>query len=274
MSEKPEKQKPDEIDAAAEKSSPDDEGAEQADATRAISEEIESRDEEIAGADEVVFDLDAQIEEFRRQIVEDPENCVHHYNLGEALEELGLHDGAKAEFELALVCDKEKAFAAVIYFGLGNLHYNQLMKGTSANVIKSSVGLLSAHKDKTTITVIVDDDYLNPIKEFENVIRELPTLKADEDIVRYITENTPLNIANTYYKWGSDLIDKSRQLIEYGDEINDVKKALKYLKKTLEIDPNNSAAALLVKIGKQMLAEGWEAYDEYGFQAKKIEGTG
>ena len=34
------------------------------------------------------FDLEAQVEEFRLQIEEEPENCLHHYNLGEALAEL------------------------------------------------------------------------------------------------------------------------------------------------------------------------------------------
>lgn len=232
-------------------------------------DEFEEEEEE-----EVEFDLDAQIVEFRRQIEEEPENCIHHYNLGEALEELGAHEGAKEEFELALQYDDQGQFGAVIHFGLGELFYKQLMQGTSSNVVKSSIGLLSAHKDKKTITDVFHEDYSRPIDEFEVAVKELPNLKADEEIVDYISKNAPLYISNTYYKWASDLIDKARQLNEYGDEVKDVKQALKYLKKSLNIDPNNSAAKLMLDYSKKMLAEGWQAYDDYGFLAKEIKGNG
>ena len=51
-------------------------------------------------------------------------------------------------------------------------------------------------------------------------------------------------------------------------------KRKKLLKKTLEIDPNNSAAALLNNLAKKMITEGWAIYDQYGFLAKEISGTG
>ena len=50
--------------------------------------------------------------------------------------------------------------------------------------------------------------------------------------------------------------------------------ALIFLKKVMEIDPNNSAASLLNNLAKKMLAEGWSIYDEYGFLAKEIPGDG
>ena len=65
------------------------------------SETAENDEGEEAG-EEVEFDLDAQIEEFRRQIEEAPENRVHPYNLGEALAEFEQTDEAKAEFERAM----------------------------------------------------------------------------------------------------------------------------------------------------------------------------
>ena len=46
------------------------------------------------------------------------------------------------------------------------------------------------------------------------------------------------------------------------------------MKKTIEIDPNHSQANLMVKYGKKMLQEGFSIYDEYGFVAKEIQGTG
>ena len=88
--------------------------------------EFEEEEEE---EEEVEFDLDAQIEEFRHQIEEDPENCVHHYNLGEALAELGQSEEAQEAFEQALLLDKNQAFGAIIHFGIGNLYYHQLMSG-------------------------------------------------------------------------------------------------------------------------------------------------
>ncbi len=224
--------------------------------------------------DEVEFDLEAQIELFRQQIEEEPDNCIHHYNLGEALEELRHYDEALEEFQIALKCDEDKAFGGVIHFGLGNLYYNKLMGGASSDVIKSSIGLLNEHKEKDSITQVLSEDYQNPISEFEQALKYLPMLKADDDLAEYISENAPMCIANIYYKWASDLVDKSRQLANYGDEINDIKRALKHLKKVLEIDPNNSPAALLEKLGKKMLAEGWTIYDDYGFEAKNIQGLG
>ncbi|MBT5986183.1 MAG: hypothetical protein HOG74_06260, partial [Nitrospina sp.] len=93
--------------------------------------------------EEVEFDLEAQIEEFRQQIEEEPENCVHHYNLGEALAELEQTDAAKAEFERALELDEDKAFSAIIHFGLGGLYYHEMIAGIQGNIVRSSVGLHS-----------------------------------------------------------------------------------------------------------------------------------
>lgn len=231
-------------------------------------------EDEAETGEEVEFDLAAQIAVFREQIGLEPENCVHYYNLAEALAESGDVETAKSEFENALKYDVDGAFGSIIHFGIGNLSFNELMKGTSSNVLKSSVGLLSSHKDKTTITEVDDDGYSLPIREFEMAIRDLPRLKADEEIVSFVSKNAPAQIAGIYYKWASDLIDKSRQLMQYGDEIKDVQKAQKLLKKTLEIDPNHSAAHLLIKLSKQMLAEGWQTYDEFGFLAKEIPGLG
>lgn len=224
--------------------------------------------------EEEEFDLDSQIEVFRQQIEEDPDNCVHHYNLGEALDELGNSEAAKEEYETALVCDKEGEFSAIIHFGLGNLYFSQLLSGIQSIVVISSVGLHSAHKPGQQIVDVNSEDYLTPIQEFEQALKDLPKLKADDEIVEYISENAPLQLVNAYYKWASDLIDKSRQINKYGGEVQDVKEALRHLKKTLDIEPNHSQAALMVKYGKKMLAQGWEAYDEYGFLAKEIKGTG
>jgi tetratricopeptide (TPR) repeat protein len=224
--------------------------------------------------EEIEFDLEAQIEEFRNQIEEEPENCVHHYNLGEALVELGDLDEARDEFDLALEFDTEKEFSSVIHFSIGNLYFNKLISGIHGTVVRSSVGLHSAHKAGDTITQVNDEDYAVPIREFQSAIQDLDFLKADDDIVEYVSKNAPQQIADTYYKWASDLIDKSRQIDFYGDEIKDVKTALKYLKKTLEGDPNHSQANLMVKYAKKMLQEGWKAYDEYGFEAKSIQGLG
>ena len=235
----------------------------------------EQPEEDFEGEEEEVeFDLEAQIEEFRCQIEEEPENCVHHYNLGEALSELGDMEEAKAEFDLALEYDKENEFSSVIHFAIGELYYNQLISGIHGTVVRSSVGLHSAHKAGDTITQVNSEDYEIPISEFELAIQDLGLLKADDEIVEYINLNAPRQISDTCYKWASDLIDKSRQIEHYGDEIKDVKKAQKLLKKTMDIDPNHSQAALMVKYVKKMLLEGWQAFDEYGFEAKKIEGSG
>ena len=57
-------------------------------------------------------------------------------------------------------------------------------------------------------------------------------------------------------------------VLKYGNS----EKALKYLKKTQEIDPSHSQANLMITYAKKMLALGWKSYDEYGFEAKDIEG--
>ena len=231
-------------------------------------------EEEGEEGEEVEFDLDAQIGEFRYQIEEDPENCVHHYNLGEALAELGQSEEAQEAFEQALLLDKDQAFGAIIHFGIGNLYYHQLMSGIQSTVVKSSVGLHSQHRAGAQISSVNDDDYATPLREFEAAVQDLPSLQADEEIMEYISTNVPQQIATVYYKWASDLFDKARQIDNYGDEVKDIKKGLKHLKKTIEIDPNHSQANLMVKYGKKMLQEGFSIYDEYGFVAKEIQGTG
>jgi len=224
--------------------------------------------------EEVEFDLEAQIEEFRRQIEEEPENCVHHYNLGEALAELEQTDEAKAEFERALELDEDKAFSAIIHFSLGGLYYHEMIAGIQGNVVRSSVGLHSQHKAGCQIIEVNDDDYETPLIQYEAAIKTLDSLQADEEIVDHVKENAPKQIADIYYKWASDLIDKSRQIKVYGDEIKDVKQSLQYLKKALELSPNHSQAQLMVKYARKMLQEGWDIYDEYGFVAKEIQGIG
>ena len=237
------------------------------------SETAENDDDE-EGGEEVEFDLEAQIEEFRRQIEEEPENCVHHYNLGEALAELEQTDEAKAEFERALELDEDKAFSAIIHFGLGGLYYHEMIAGIQGNVVRSSVGLHSQHKAGCQIIEVNDDDYEAPLRQYEDAIKMLDSLQADEEIVDHVKENAPKQIADIYYKWASDLIDKSRQIEVYGGEIKDVKQSLQYLKKALELSPNHSQAQLMVKYARKMLQEGWDIYDEFGFVAKEIQGIG
>ena len=236
--------------------------------------ETAENDEDEEGEEEVEFDLEAQIEEFRRQIEEEPENCVHHYNLGEALAELEQTDEAKAEFERALELDEDKAFSAIIHFSLGGLYYHEMIAGIQGNVVRSSVGLHSQHKAGCQIIEVNDDDYEAPLRQYEDAIKMLDSLQADEEIVDHVKENAPRQIADIYYKWASDLIDKSRQIKVYGGEIKDVKQSLQYLKKALELSPNHSQAQLMVKYARKMLQEGWDIYDEFGFVAKEIQGIG
>ena len=237
------------------------------------SETAENDDDE-EGGEEVEFDLEAQIEEFRQQIEEEPENCVHHYNLGEALAELEQTDEAKAEFERALELDEDKAFSAIIHFSLGGLYYHEMIAGVQGNVVRSSVGLHSQHKAGCQIIEVNDDDYEAPLRQYEDAIKMLDSLQADEEIVDHVKENAPKQIADIYYKWASDLIDKSRQIEVYGGEVKDVKQSLQYLKKALELSPNHSQAQLMVKYSRKMLQEGWQIYDEFGFIAKEIQGIG
>ncbi|MBT5550648.1 MAG: tetratricopeptide repeat protein [Nitrospina sp.] len=234
----------------------------------------ESADEFDDEAEEVEFDLEAQVEEFRKQIEEDPDNCVHFYNLGEALAELGQLDEAHESFGQALLLDESRSFSAIIHFGIGNLYYHQLMSGIQSTVVKSSVGLHSQHRAGTQISSVNDDDYAIPLREFEAAIQDLPTLQADEEIMEYISKHVPQQIATVHYKWASDLFDKARQIDKYGGEVQDIKQGVKHLKKAIEIDPNHTQANLMVKYGKKMLQEGYSIYDEYGFEAKEIPGTG
>lgn len=224
------------------------------------------------GGEEAEFDLAAQVAEFRTQIEEEPDNCIHHYNLGEALGEMGEDAQAQVELEKALACDPEENYHSIIHFAMGNLIYHQLLSGIQSIVVKSSVGLHSAHKPGGTITEVHDEDYIPPIEHFEKALQFLPKLKTDDDLLDFIAKETPGLLANMYYKWASDLIDKSRQIDKYGTEVQDVKAALKYLKKTQEIDPSHSQANLMITYAKKMLALGWKSYDEYGFEAKDIEG--
>ena len=239
------------------------------------SDQDESEEEELdEDEEEIEFDLEAQVEEFRRQIEEDPDSCVNFYNLGEALAELGQTDEAKESFEQDLILDENQEFTSIIHLGIGNIYYHQLMSGIQSTVVKSSVGLHSAHKQQNTISSVSGNDYSIPINEFEKAIQYLPMLKADEEIVDYVSKNAPKQISTIYYKWASDLFDKARQLENYGDEIKDIKQGLRYLKKTIEIDPSHAQANLMVKYGKKMLLEGFSIYDEYGFEAKVIQGSG
>ncbi len=254
---------------------PEESGADQSTTNiQEIEAERSETDEDEEEGEEVEFDLEAQVEEFRLQIDEEPDNCVHHYNLGEALAELDQADEAKAEFERALELDKDEAFSSIIHFSLGGLYYHDLIAGIQGTVVRSSVGLHSAHKAGAQIVEVNNSDYELPLKQYEAAINMLDRLQADEEIVDHVKDNAPRQIADIYYKWASDLIDKSRQIEVYGGEIKDVKESLQYLKKTMELSPNHSQAQLMIKYARKMLREGWDIYDEYGFVAKEIQGSG
>jgi tetratricopeptide (TPR) repeat protein len=267
-----------ELDKRQEKSIPslpEERGSDQSTTSiQEIEAERSETDEDEEEGEEVEFDLEAQVEEFRLQIDEEPDNCVHHYNLGEALAELDQADEAKAEFERALELDKDEAFSAIIHFSLGGLYYHDLIAGIQGTVVRSSVGLHSAHKAGAQIVEVNNSDYEIPLKQYEAAINMLDRLQADEEIVDHVKDNAPRQIADIYYKWASDLIDKSRQIENYGGEIKDVKESLQYLKKTMELSPNHSQAQLMIKYARKMLREGWDIYDEYGFVAKEIQGSG
>lgn len=267
-----------EIDERQEKSITSLQEESEADQSTTNIQEIEAErgetDEDEEEGEEVEFDLEAQIEEFRLQIDEEPDNCVHHYNLGEALAELDQADEAKAEFERALELDIDEAFSSIIHYSLGGLYYHDLIAGIQGTVVRSSVGLHSAHKAGAQIVEVNNSDYEIPLKQFEAAINMLDRLQADEEIVDHVKDNAPRQIADIYYKWASDLIDKSRQIEVYGGEIKDVKESLQYLKKTMELSPNHSQAQLMIKYARKMLREGWDIYDEYGFVAKEIQGSG
>jgi CII-binding regulator of phage lambda lysogenization HflD len=149
-----------------------------------------------------------------------------------------------------------------------------MIAGIQGNVVRSSVGLHSQHKAGCQIIEVNDDDYEAPLRQYEDAIKMLDSLQADEEIVDHVKENAPRQIADIYYKWASDLIDKSRQIEVYGGEIKDVKQSLQYLKKALELSPNHSQAQLMVKYARKMLQQGWDIYDEFGFVAKQIQGIG
>ena len=267
-----------EIDERQEKSITSLQEESEADQSTTNIQEIEAErgetDEDEEEGEEVEFDLEAQIEEFRLQIDEEPDNCVHHYNLGEALAELDQADEAKAEFERALELDIDEAFSSIIHYSLGGLYYHDLIAGIQGTVVRSSVGLHSAHKAGAQIVEVNNSDYEIPLKQFEAAINMLDRLQADEEIVDHVKDNAPRQIADIYYKWASDLIDKSRQIEVYGGEVKDVKESLQYLKKTMELSPNHSQAQLMIKYARKMLREGWDIYDEYGFVAKEIQGSG
>ena len=119
--------------------------------------------QEIEGSELAEFDLDSQIEEFRALLEEDPDHPIHHYNLAEALEESGEREEARAEYERALECDTDEDFHAIIHYGVGNLIYLQLLSGIQSVVVKSSVGLHSAHKPGDSIVEVFDEDYTVPV---------------------------------------------------------------------------------------------------------------
>jgi len=276
MSEDEKELEPDSEESKSEELTPEESSSgESAESDSSQLKEAEESDGDIDGEEEEVeFHLEAQVEEFRRQIEEDPDNCVHFYNLGEALAELGQLDEAHEAFDQALLLDDSHSYSAKIHFGIGNLYYHQLMSGIQSMVVKSSVGLHSQHRAGTQISSVNDDDYAIPLREFEASLHDLPTLQADEEIMEYISKNVPQQIATVYYKWGSDLFDKARQIDLYGDEVKDIKQGLRHLKKAIDIDPNHSQANLMVKYGKKMIQEGFSIYDEYGFEAKVIPGIG
>ena len=116
---------------------------------------------------------------------------MNFYNLGEALAELGQLGEAKEAFEEALVLDENQDFSSIIHLGIGNLYYHQLMSGIQSTVVKSSVGMLSQHKQQNTINSVSGDDYAIPIAEFEKAIQYLPSLNADDEIVDYVRKNAP-----------------------------------------------------------------------------------
>jgi len=66
-----------------------------------------------------------------------------------------------------------------------------MIAGIQGNVVRSSVGLHSQHKAGCQIIEVNDGDYEAPLRQYEDAIKMLDSLQADEEIVDHVKENAP-----------------------------------------------------------------------------------
>lgn len=156
---------------------------------------------------------------------------------------------------------------------MGNLYYHDLLSGIQSVVVKSSVGLHSAHKPGDQITEVNDDDYDIPLGHFEKALEFLDQLKR---MTIWLSTSPKKHLV----RWRTCITSGRRTLLtkRVKSPITVVKRrceaGLTLFKKALDIDPNHAQAGLMITYAKKMLAIGWTIYDEYGFEAKQIEGEG
>ncbi len=167
---------------------------------------------------------DIQIEEFQKQIRENPQDILACYNLGDTLQGIGRNDEAMDAYNKALKLDVNRDYTAIVHYNLGTFHYNN-------NRIEEA------------------------IKEFEHTIQDLPKLKAKEDIRSDIAMKAHNNL-------GSALLSKTQRKESYYSEEDDLEKAEENFRKALEIDSTYYSAKKNLEVVREMIAGGWNVYDE------------
>ncbi len=178
--------------------------------------------------------IDEQIEQFQKQIRENPEDILAHYNLGYTLQGAGRKNEAIAEYRKALELDINRNYSAIVNYNLGTIHYR-------------------------------DKKLEEAIAEFGQTIENLPKLIAEEDIKSNVA-------TRAHYNLGCALLDKTQQRERYGNEESDLERVEEHFRKALEFDPNFSSAQRDLKTVKGMIKYGWNVHDESGALLKFFAG--
>ena len=176
-----------------------------------------------------------RVERFLKQVRQDPDDILAHYNLGIFLNEDGRINESVVEYEKALELDTNRQYSTIIHSNLGSLYYR-------------------------------DYRLEEAITEFELGIEDLPLLK-EENNLRLI------DAASIYNNLGLALLRKTEEKEMYGNEERDLNKARESFGKTLEFNPNYISAKDNFELIGKMIEYGWGVSDGEGRLIKYFAGT-
>lgn len=200
-------------------------------------------------------DIDAMIEECRKEVAADPTNVRAHCNLGAVLNGAGQQEAAIAEFREALKLDPTNHSA---HYNLGNVLVNSGREDEGMAEYQNALDLDPDAEHATAAHVGLGVVYHNngkldeAISAFREARDSLTTFKAVADVKQEAS-------AMVHYNLGQVLLGLSQS--GHGDVHKNLQEAIECFQQTLSAKPAFPSASKNLETARTMLEEGFMITD-------------
>ncbi len=159
------------------------------------------------------------IEQLRKEIEDNPQDAMAHYNLATNLPPEQKEESLRL-YKRALELDTEKKYSSIVHFNLAviaRLHERNLDAA---------------------------------IEEFEAAAKNLPTLYASEELKRECCDRVHYHLGYAYF-------ERTQKPEHYGKEQEDMQKVAENFREALRYNPNDVTTRKNLRNIENMISQGW-----------------